>query len=113
MVQDGECLLTTYSKINTGYGQVGWHDEEGRRRMALTHRVAWVVVNGPLPDRMTIDHICKRRSCIRPDHLRLATNQENARDFRPLVMTPKAIARRERKRKTPNGDGWWRADQSQ
>ena len=47
--------------------------------MVLAHRAAWVAVNGQVPLGMTIDHMCKERRCVNPDHLRLLPNYENAR----------------------------------
>src|SRR3990170_2328976 len=35
------------------------------------HRVAWVHVNGQIPERMVLHHACGTRECVRPDHLRL------------------------------------------
>src|SRR3989337_1124619 len=34
-------------------------------------RVAWVHVNGQIPERMVLHHACGTRECVRPDHLRL------------------------------------------
>lgn len=77
--QAGGCIVSTYSTGSHGYSQIGWHDA-GRRTMALGHRVAWEAANGPIPEGMTIDHVCRNRRCINVDHLRLLTNVENARD---------------------------------
>lgn len=77
---DGACVETTYSLGSHGYGQVGWHGDDGRRRMTLTHRVAWIAYRGEIPDGMTVDHICRNRRCINPLHLRLLSNVDNASD---------------------------------
>ena len=83
------CVETNYSTGSHGYGQIGWHDED-RRRMALTHRVAWIAKNGPIPEGMTVDHICRNRKCLNVEHLRLLTNSENASDngFRSRTHCP-------------------------
>lgn len=47
----------------------------GRRPMA--HRYSYERFVGPIPEGMTIDHRCENRRCVNPDHLRVATNQEN------------------------------------
>ena len=75
---DGACLLSSYSTGSHGYTQIGW-SESGQATMVLGHRVAWEMHFGPIPDGMTIDHICRNRRCGRIDHLRLMTNEENAR----------------------------------
>ncbi len=56
----------------TGYG----HIRSGEKRL-LTHRVAYELVKGPIPDGLQIDHLCRNRRCINPDHLEAVTNQEN------------------------------------
>lgn len=72
------CWISTYSVANHGYAQVGWHDENGRW-VTLCHRVIWIAEHGPIPDGMTVDHLCNTRRCFRPDHLRLLDNLQNAR----------------------------------
>ena len=75
------CIETNYSTGSHGYGQVGWHAAaRGRSVMQTVHRVAWFAAHGPIPDGMTVDHICRNRKCINVDHLRLLTNVENARN---------------------------------
>lgn len=41
------------------------------------HRVAYEVLKGPITAGMEIDHICRNRCCINPDHLREVTSAEN------------------------------------
>ena len=73
------CLVSTYSTASHGYAQTGWQDQSGRH-VVLCHRAAWVHHHGmQIPDGMTIDHLCKNRQCVNPDHLRLLSNFKNAR----------------------------------
>lgn len=46
-------------------------------KMAAAHRVAYQRVIGAIPEGLEIDHICERRACVRPDHLRPLTHREN------------------------------------
>lgn len=69
----GECLIWTGAKIRFGYGTI----TAGKRRSYLAHRYAWERINGPIPEGMTIDHICHTPSCVEVSHLRLATRGEN------------------------------------
>jgi len=57
----------------------GRQQATGNRHVVLGHRAAWVSVHGQVPMGMTIDHLCKQRRCVNPDHLRLLPNYENAR----------------------------------
>lgn len=41
------------------------------------HRYAYEQAVGPIPDGMQIDHLCRVRSCVNPDHLEVVTSREN------------------------------------
>src|SRR5690606_7315759 len=73
------CWITRYSTASHGYGQVGWRNKEGKNIVRLTHRVSWEAHNGPIPPGLTIEHRCRIRKCINPEHLELMDNIENAR----------------------------------
>lgn len=73
------CWISSYSVASHGYAQIGWQDGD-YRQVVTAHRAAWVYSNGEqIPQGMTIDHTCKTRPCVNPDHLRMTTNFENAR----------------------------------
>lgn len=55
-----------------GYGHFHW--KGGRLR---AHRVSYQIHNGYIPPDAVIDHICRTRSCVNPEHLRLLANVEN------------------------------------
>lgn len=78
--QDGECLVWVAGTIR-GYGYI---ERDGAK--LLSHRVAFEREHGPIPVGMQVDHICRNRSCVRPSHLRLATNKSNAEN-KPMVST--------------------------
>lgn len=76
---NGDCWVSTYSVASHGYAQIGWQDGDYRQTVTV-HRAAWVYHNGrQIQDGHTIDHLCKNRTCVNPDHLRSMTNFENAR----------------------------------
>lgn len=70
---DGEHLIWTAGRVPSGYGtmRVG-------ERTVPAHRWAWEQSHGPIPDGMEVDHICWQRSCVNPEHLRLATRSQNS-----------------------------------
>lgn len=68
----GDCWLWTGVKSGRGYGNFKLDGS-----MRLAHRVAYELVNGPIPPGSLIDHSCHLRHCVNPKHLRLATNKQN------------------------------------
>ena len=76
----GECWPWMLSSGSHGYGQACWGIGQGRSAGTTAHRVAWIAANGPIPEGLTVDHLCRNRLCCNPSHLRLLTLQENARD---------------------------------
>lgn len=43
------------------------------------HRVAYELSIGPIPEGLHLDHLCRNRLCVRPDHLEPVTPYENLR----------------------------------
>ena len=72
------CWVWT-GKVKKGYGQL---------RGRAAHRVSYEVFVGPIPEGHHIDHVCRRRSCVRPhpDHLEPVTAAENDRRARTYVQ---------------------------
>lgn len=67
------CWVWTGSRLRDGYGQIGY-----RGRVARTHRVAYELLVGPIPQGLHLDHyVCGTRSCCNPEHLKPATAREN------------------------------------
>lgn len=60
-----------------GYGAM----QLGRRGegKVYAHRVSWELANGPIPEGLHIDHLCRNRRCVRPAHLEPVTLAENNR----------------------------------
>ena len=70
----GGCWLWTASQTSKGYGQIKRMDQ---RKPMPAHRAVWLAVVGPIPDGLTLDHLCRVRLCVNPDHLEPVTNREN------------------------------------
>lgn len=70
------CWLWTAS-TSQGYGRIWTPTPDGGRMLAQAHRVAYELLVGPIPDGLYLDHLCRNRLCVRPDHLEPVTNGEN------------------------------------
>jgi len=75
-------------KINagTGYGQ-----KQFDGRTVLAHR--WVLqwFKGWIPAEAVVDHLCRNRRCVNPDHLEVTTHTENCRRGRATRLTPEQV----------------------
>lgn len=72
------CWLWTATKLTSGfpYGMIG---TDGTNKLA--HRVSYELAYGGIPEGMNVLHHCDNPSCVRPDHLFLGTQKENAHDM--------------------------------
>lgn len=79
----GDCWEWTGRLNSSGYGSLSVKiDGKWRNRMA--HRLVWVTLVGPVPDGLTLDHLCRVRHCVNPDHLEPVTQKvNNARGYGP------------------------------
>lgn len=68
-----DCWPWTMGTMN-GYGRYVVD-----RRTVQTHRIAWESVNGPIPDGLVIDHLCRNRLCQNPAHMEPVPPAENTR----------------------------------
>lgn len=68
----GGCWLWTGALNSSGYG----HFKVGGRTV-VAHRWAYEQEVGPIPDGLTIDHLCRVRACVKVEHLEVVTNQLN------------------------------------
>jgi hypothetical protein len=75
------CWVWTAS-LRNGYGHFGYSEGDAR----YAHRLSYEWLRGDIPVEMTIDHLCRNRLCVNPDHLEVVSRGENAR--RGLKVRP-------------------------
>lgn len=67
------CWIWHGAKTANGYGVFN----TGEKRNCLAHRYAYEATHGPIPEGMQLDHLCRTRPCVRPDHLEVVDNRTN------------------------------------
>lgn len=60
--------------LKDGYGS---QHSEGKTWQA--HRLIYTLLVGPIPEGLDLDHLCRVRHCVNPDHLEPVTRAENLR----------------------------------
>lgn len=71
------CWVWQRAANSAGYGVM--RTGEGSKTVALAHRVFWERENGPIPEGLTLDHLCRVELCVRPSHCEPVTHTVNMR----------------------------------
>lgn len=74
---DTPCWLWKLADSGTGRGG-GYPRMKLNDRTCAAHIVSYVNVNGYVPGNKQIDHVCRNRRCVNPDHLEMVTPKRNA-----------------------------------
>ncbi len=62
--------------MSHGYATVYIGGGRGAKK-PYVHRYVYELLVGPIPDGFDIDHLCRVRNCVNPEHLEAVTHREN------------------------------------
>lgn len=72
----GDCWVWTASVSIGGYGKYSI-SSGGKTTYPYAHRHSYSILVGDVPAGMDLDHVCRNRRCVNPDHLEPVTHREN------------------------------------
>jgi len=68
LIKDNGCWEYPYCLTKSGYARV---------RQKRAHRISYEIFKGKIPEGLVIDHLCKNKICINPNHLEAVTDRTN------------------------------------
>ena len=80
------CWLWTGRLSSHGYGEC--RIKRNGKPIRFAHRVAYYLFVGPIPEGLQLDHLCRVRHCVNPEHLEPVTSREN------ILRSPFTVASR-------------------
>src|SRR5438477_6063730 len=73
------CWLWLGAHKPNGYAQIAVKTGDGSWKVAYVHRLMFEWHKRAIPSGRELDHLCRVRGCVNPDHLELVTRKENIR----------------------------------
>ena len=74
---EGGCWEWQGALSTAGYGRIAWAHAPHKMTYASVHRVLYTVDVGPIPKGLDLDHLCRVRRCVNPEHLEPVSRSEN------------------------------------
>jgi hypothetical protein len=80
------CWEWALRRHKNGYGQT-----EVKGNALYAHVYYWEKSKGKVPYGFVLDHLCRVRHCVNPDHLEVVTQRENCRRGKATKLTKEQI----------------------
>ena len=85
-VQKDGCWIWAGAKSGAGYGLV--RGPRPLRKVSVAHRLSYEYHIGPIPIGMEIDHLCRHKACVNPDHLQPVPHRVNIQRAKGITNDP-------------------------
>lgn len=77
----GPCWIWTACLNSHGYGIFKLN-----KKVVASHRISYELLKGQIPEKLVIDHLCRNRDCVNPEHLEPKTRKQNTNAPGSLVF---------------------------
>lgn len=87
--KSGECWRWKGAVTTNGYGScTNYLAPAAERRTIHAHRLSLLIASVAMPAGLQVDHLCRNKLCVRPDHMEMVTQAENLRrrDWGPTCI---------------------------
>lgn len=74
------CIVSTSHRLNQdGYLRIRDHryTGPGRKPLVMAHRLTWEENHGLIPEGFEVDHKCRNRACVNPEHLQVLSRTDH------------------------------------
>jgi hypothetical protein len=95
------CWIWQKCKVKTGYGRAA---VPGTRLVRYAHIVIYELFKGKVPSGLQLNHLCRNRACVNPEHLEPVPQAINLRRGCHVRLNPQLIAQATEMRES--GAGW-------
>lgn len=86
IIDESGCWVWQGGIISSGYGLT---TDNGARKLA--HRYYYEKYKGPIPNDLELDHLCRNKKCVNPDHLEPVTRAINTRRGLATKLTDEEV----------------------